>query len=159
MEISKVSDLDEMAKLMFPKGDKKYNEELFKGRTIKMLKENLSYCYRINNGLVGFVVLTKKENNEILIHSLFVDENHRRKGIATNLIKTSMENARKVYKDAYFSLHVMVTNENAIKLYKKLGFKITKELPDFYLWIIPKGKERDKNINYDGYEMQYHYEN
>ena len=157
MEIITVSETDEMGKLMF-KEDKKDLFKMFKEKNMKMLSENLSFSYRINNELVGFIVLTKKDKNEILIHSLFVDEKHRRKGIATNLFKHSMENARKIYKDAYFSLHVATTNENAINLYKKLGFKITKTLPDFYLWTIPKGQEKEKDKNYDGYEMEYHYE-
>ena len=158
MEIIKVSEIEEMIKLMFPKG-KQYNAQMFREKNMNFLKENLSVSYRINNELIGFIVLTKKEKNEILIHSLFVEEKHRRQGIATNLFKYSMENARKIYKDAYFSLHVNVTNEIAINLYKKLGFKITKTLPDFYLWTIPKGKEREKGKNYDGYEMEYHYDN
>ena len=86
MEIITVSEIDEMGKLMF-KEDKKGLFKKFKEKNMKMLSENLSFNYRINNELVGFIVLTKKEKNEILIHSLFVDEKHRRKGIATNLHK------------------------------------------------------------------------
>ena len=86
MEIITVSEIDEMGKLMF-KEDKKDLFKMFKEKNMKMLSENLSFSYRINNELVGFIVLTKKDKNEILIHSLFVDEKHRRKGIATNLHK------------------------------------------------------------------------
>ena len=151
-----VSDIDEMVKIMFTK-EKAYNSNLFKEKTLPILKEGLSFICRINNELVGFVSLTKKENNEILINTVFVAEKFRRQGIATKLIKSSMDNARLTYKDAYFSLHVNVTNEKALNLYKKLGFKITKTIPDFYLWTIPKGQEREKGKNYDGYEMEYHY--
>ena len=154
---ARVSDIDEMIEIMFPK-EKPYNSNLFKEKTLPILKEGLSYIYRINNELVGFIALTKQDNNEILIRTLFVAEKYRRQGIATKLIKFSMYNARIIYKDAYFSLHVNVTNEKALNLYKKLGFKITKTIPDFYLWTIPKGKEREKDKNYDGYEMEYHFE-
>ena len=154
---AKASDADEMIDLMFTK-DKMEHSKRFRERNLPMIKENLSYVYRINNKLVGFIILTKKENKEILIFTLFVDENYRRRGIGTKLIKFSMDNARFIYKDAYFSLHVMVTNENALTLYKKLGFKITKTLPDFYLWLIPKGEKREEGKNYDGYEMEYHFD-
>ena len=155
---ARVADIDEMIKIMFPK-DKVYNANLFRKRTIPILKEGLSTIYKIDNEIVGFICLTKKENNEILIITLFVSENYRRKGIATKLIHFSMYNARIIYENAYFSLHVNVTNEQALNLYKKLGFKITKTLPDFYLWTIPKGHEREKGKNYDGYEMEFHFEN
>ena len=154
---AKVSDIDEMIEIMFSK-DKEYHGKEFRKKTIPVLKENLSYVYRINGKLAGFIVLTKKENNEILIYSLFVSVNFRRRGIATKLIKFSMDNARIIYKDAYFTLHVMVTNENAFNLYKKLGFKVTKNLPDFYLWLIPEGGKREEGKNYDGYEMEYHFD-
>ena len=156
--MARVSDTDEMINIMFTK-DKIYNANLFRKMTIPILKEGLSTLYKINNEIAGFICLTKKENNEILIISLFVSKKYRRKGIATKLIKFSMYNARIIYKNAYFSLHVNVTNEEALNLYKKLGFKITKNLPDFYLWTIPKGQEREKGKNYDGYEMEYHFEN
>ena len=155
---ARVTDIDEMIQIMFPK-EKIYNSNLFKEKTIPILKEGLSYLYRVNDELVGFVILTKQEEkNEILIRTLFVSEKYRRHGIATKLINFSMYNARIIYKGAYFSLHVNVTNEKALNLYKKLGFKITKTIPDFYLWTIPKGQEREKGKNYDGYEMEYHFE-
>ena len=154
---ARVSDVEDMINLMFTK-DKVYNANLFRKRTIPILKEGLSTIYKIDNEIVGFICLTKKENNEILIHSLFVEEKHRRKGIATKLLNLSMYNAKAKFKDAYFTLHVMTTNEKALNLYKKLGFKITKTLPDFYLWTIPKGQEREKGKNYDGYEMEFHFE-
>ena len=154
---ARISDIDEMADIMFTK-DKIEHSKKFRERNLSMIQENLSYVYRINNKLVGFIILTKKENNEILIFTLFVDENYRRRGIGSKLIKFSMDNARFIHKDAYFSLHVMVTNENALNLYKKLGFKITKTIPDFYLWLIPDGGKREEGKNYDGYEMEYHFD-
>ena len=154
---ARVSDVEDMINLMFTK-DKVYNANMFREKSIPMLKENLSTLCKINDKLVGFTILTKKENNEILIHSLFVEEKHRRKGIATKLLNLSMYNAKAKFNDAYFTLHVMTTNEKALNLYKKLGFQITKIIPDFYLWIIPKGEERKKDVNYDGYEMEFHFE-
>ena len=154
---ARISDIDEMVDIMFTK-DKIEHSKKFREKNLSMIQENLSYVYRINNKLVGFIILTKKENNEILIFTLFVFVNFRRRGIATKLIKFSMDNARIIYKDAYFTLHVMVTNENAFNLYKKLGFKVTKNLPDFYLWLIPEGGKREEGKNYDGYEMEYHFD-
>ena len=54
------------------------NANLFRKRTIPILKEGLSTVYKIDDEIVGFICLTKKENNEILIISLFVSEKYRR---------------------------------------------------------------------------------
>ena len=158
IEKAKISDIEELINIMFPKDNKIENAKKFRERAEPKIKENLSFVCKINNKIVGFTVLTKKENDEILIYTVFVDENHRRKGVATKLIQHSMNSARNIYKNAYFTLHVMVTKEKAINLYKKIGFKLTKTIPDFYLWIIPEGQERDKDKNYDGYEMEYHFD-
>ena len=158
IEKAKISDIEEFINIMFTKDNKIEYSKKFREITEPQIKEDLSFVCKINNKIVGFTVLTKKENDEILIYTVFVDENHRRKGVATKLIQHSMNNARKIYKKAYFTLHVIVTNEKAINLYKKIGFKLTKTIPDFYLWIIPEGQERDKDKNYDGYEMEYDFD-
>ena len=83
---AKLSDIDEMVKLMFTP-DKIYNKNLFIEKTTPILKEGLSSIYRIDNELVGFVILTKKDNsNDILIRTVFVAEKYRRQGIATKLL-------------------------------------------------------------------------
>ena len=81
---ARISDIDEMVDIMFTK-DKIEHSKKFRERNLSMIQENLSYVYRINNKLVGFIILTKKENNEILIFTLFVDENYRRRGIGSKL--------------------------------------------------------------------------
>ena len=121
----------------------------------KMVNENLSFSCRIKNELVGFVVLIKNEKeHEILIYLLAVKESHRRKGIATKLLQKSMENAKNLDNQAYFILHSSPNNTPACNLYKKCGFKIIKTLPDFYIKMLPKGKEREPDKNYDAYEME-----
>ena len=81
---ARISDIDEMIDIMFTK-DKIEHSKKFRERNLSMIQENLSYVYRINNKLVGFIILTKKDNNEILIFTLFVDENYRRRGIGSKL--------------------------------------------------------------------------
>ena len=63
-----------------------------------------------------------------LLHNLFIDENHRRKGIATdivNLIITRCKDRKKR------SICMNVKKENwAIKFYEKLGFSVVFDYPE-----------------------------
>ena len=75
--------------------------------------------YYINDTLVGFLdysVMYEK----IEINYIFIINEYRRKGIASNLIKYVIDN----YDFENITLEVNVNNTNAINLYKKLGFKI-----------------------------------
>ncbi len=67
------------------------------------------------------------------IVSIAVSKEYRRRGIALKLMQTALANMKKFYgvNEAY--LEVRVSNEPAIKLYRKLGFEIIKRLDDYYL--------------------------
>lgn len=63
--------------------------------------------------------------------SVAVEEEHRGKGIGTGLIMTSQEEmAKKSATECY--LEVRVSNAQAIRLYQKLGFKVTGRLEAYY---------------------------
>lgn len=75
--------------------------------------------YYFDNKIVGFLdysVMYEK----IEINYIFVINEYRRKGIASNLIKYVIDN----YDFENITLEVNVNNVSAINLYKKLGFKI-----------------------------------
>lgn len=62
------------------------------------------------------------EEARIGIFNIFVKENKRKKGYATEIIKAILVEARKInIRKGY--LQVINNNEHAIKLYKKMGFE------------------------------------
>ncbi len=80
----------------------------------------------LNDNLVGSILLTKKEN-DLLLNEIYIEEQYRNKGIGESVLKDIIFNATKniylwVYKD----------NIKAIKLYKKLGFRIKEKTDSRY---------------------------
>ncbi len=76
----------------------------------------------------SFMKIVKKGH----IVSIAVLPEHRRKGIGTELMVKCMENMKKFYGVQEYYLEVRVTNVPAIKLYKKLGFKVVRVLSRYY---------------------------
>ena len=89
------------------------------------------YCAKIDNKIVGYIVIAIREKNindskmryrKILkIESICVTKNYRNKGIGTKILEfidtlAKDNNCTDIYLD------VNNHNENAIKLYEKLGF-------------------------------------
>lgn len=92
--------------------------------------ENI-YIIRENEIIVGYAMLERKEREAhglhyrkiINIEAIAVDENYRGKGYGTTLIKYIIDIAKKEkYTDLY--LTVNEENEDAIKLYEKIGMKV-----------------------------------
>ena len=65
--------------------------------------------------------------------SIAVRGQHRRKGIATKLMQTAMNNGKEEYNTSECYLEVRVGNEPAIKLYEKLGFSKVKRNFGYYM--------------------------
>lgn len=94
-----------------------------------------------NNCLVGYIFSFSTELEQTIqtatICSLVVDPSYRKLGIASKLLdltKSSYTTPIKLY------LHVNTKNINAIKLYKKKNYQISKLIPNYY-------------TNEDGYQM------
>jgi [ribosomal protein S18]-alanine N-acetyltransferase len=65
------------------------------------------------------------------IISVAVLQEHRNKGVGTSLIRDALEEVRKDSgRECY--LEVRVTNQGAIDLYKRMGFKVTSTLHGYY---------------------------
>ena len=155
----KPDDFEILINFIFKKNQSR--SEIFSDENIKkIINENLSFkCMKIKENekdeLIACVLLTKREK-EILIFLINVKEEYRRKGIGSKIMTESINNARlklKNEKDIFFSLHVNITNNKALNMYKKLGFVIEKYLEKFYINMIPKGKEKEIGKCYDAYEM------
>lgn len=84
---------------------------------------NNYYNIVIENKVIGAILLTNKDDG-ILLDEIYIEENYRNKGIGTDIIKSILNNT--VYLWAY------KRNTKAIKLYKKLGFKIIEETEHRY---------------------------
>ena len=65
----------------------------------------------------------KKDKKVAVLSDLYVDEQHRNKGIASQLINASMELIKQNWNIDSVYLNVFNKNEEAIKLYEKLGFQ------------------------------------
>ncbi len=67
------------------------------------------------------------------IVSIAVLPGFRRRGIGTALLKEALRNLRERYGCEEVYLEVRVSNEPAIRLYEKLGFRKVKKIPMYYL--------------------------
>jgi len=80
--------------------------------------------------VIGFVIgITQKDEGHILV--IAIRDDYKKKGIGTFLMKKLME----IYEKKgikKLKLEVRVSNVPAISMYKRLGFKITNRLVNYY---------------------------
>lgn len=79
----------------------------------------------IDGNIVGCIFVENKDNG-VIIDELYIEEKYRNNGIGTDLINNVISNNNIVY------LWVYKLNVKAIRLYKRLGFKIIKETENRY---------------------------
>lgn len=92
---------------------------------------SLLFCAEDYDGkIVGYVLakLEEDDDDSKIIHghitSISVLREYRRLGIATKLMKQSLNMMKDYYKPLYCSLHVRASNTPAIKMYNQvLGFE------------------------------------
>lgn len=97
-----------------------------------------------------------------VIASLAVDEHYRGQGVGEKLLRKSIE-AMIARKACCITLMVRVDNSTAQKLYHKLGFKISKQIENYYKIDHTKNDayknqhddytKRENTSNQDGYQM------
>lgn len=96
-------------------------------------------------GMVTAIIPEQQGNEKsATVQHMFVDENHRRKGIGEDLLIALVEQLKQRGNVATVQLDVVVTQVAAIELYKKLGFQIKGYTQE-------KAKRGDKE--YDRYDM------
>jgi ribosomal-protein-alanine N-acetyltransferase len=84
-----------------------------------------------DNSIVGYIIFWIRFEDEGHIISIAVDKNHRREGIGSKLVETTMEIFKK-YSVKTIKLEVRVENVQARKFYKKIGFKEDRILEKYY---------------------------
>ncbi len=82
-------------------------------------------------GIVGYAVGVLRVNNMGHIVSIAVAKRWRRKGIGTKLIR-ELERRFREKKMKVSRLEVRVSNEPAIRLYERLGYKIIHRVKNYY---------------------------
>lgn len=87
--------------------------------------DNILLCYEEDNLVVGYVFLKQVICDDVkgyLIDGLFVEKEYRNRGIATKLLKESLNMVKD--RDIYFvDVGAMAENKTSFNLYKSLGFK------------------------------------
>lgn len=76
--------------------------------------------------IVGYIV-TMIHESKLIVYSFAVAQSHRRRGIGRQLIEKCLE----LLQEPLY-LQVRTDNEAALKLYRNVGFTVTKTLPRFY---------------------------
>ena len=84
---------------------------------------------RVEVGLgdIGFSGLKKRGH----VVSVAVIPEHRKKGVGEALVSSAMD-AMRTYNAKQCYLEVRVSNDPAVKLYKKLGFEVTRTSQSYY---------------------------
>lgn len=115
----------------------KYNDVFFDFLNNYINEFDVSYLKRDNPFLINYVFLVNNIPIGLISYSLIYDrieleyvwvkQNFRRKGIASKLIKKMFEE-----KVSNITLEVSVSNESALNLYKKYGFKVASIRNNYY---------------------------
>lgn len=95
------------------------------------IKNNLLYTAKINNKIVGYIlVLTKRKIPKI--YSLGVLQEYRGKQISKSLLQKALDKLQ-ILGFERTCLEVRCDNLLAISLYEKFGFSIKQQINSFYL--------------------------
>ena len=109
--------------------------------------ENFWIAVDNSNNIVGTIgILNDKISNTAKLHSLYVKKEYRKNGIATVLYNYGIDFAKKFgYKDII--LHTYRVFNEAIKFYKKNGFKVNKDIKSKEgIWYIKNIKTDESRI-------------
>lgn len=106
-------------------------EVISEERLNKLLKTDSIYVAKINNEIVGYIIIDIKEKeNEVIryrkllnIDTLCIDEDFRGQGIGTKMLEFA-KNIAKEQNCTDMHLTVNPNNEKAIKVYEKFGMKV-----------------------------------
>ena len=135
---------------------KKITEELIKSykqlKSIRIGSSNIGYAFFDKDNLVCFISIETKENNEIWIQALEVIKEYQNNGLGKQLLDFACKDLKAKF------LSVRKTNNIALNMYKKYGFRIYKETDYMYFMTIDKSLNESssnieiQNVNNDSIE-------
>lgn len=135
---------------------KKITEELIKSykqlKSIRIGSSNIGYAFFDKDNLVCFISIETKENNEIWIQALEVIKEYQNNGLGKQLLNFACKDLKAKF------LSVRKTNNVALNMYKKYGFRIYKETDYMYFMTIDKSLNESssdieiQNVNNDSIE-------
>ena len=91
------------------------------------LKKNRIYVAEVDGQIVGYILWLERKNY-FRLYSLAILKSFQSQGFGKALLDYSM----KILNNNNLSLEVKSTNQKAIALYEKMGFKKVKTLPSYY---------------------------
>ncbi|MBW9153936.1 GNAT family N-acetyltransferase [Clostridium estertheticum] len=106
--------------------------EYLRKLNIELEKHTLFFMIKFDEQIIGSTWMENITENDATIGIYIAIPNYRGKGIGSEVIKSLIDRAFKEINLNKLYLNVREKNINAIKCYKKLGFKITKEYPKAY---------------------------
>lgn len=108
--------------------ERKYNDAIEENIVIKnhfnqMLddKNAILLAYYLNDLIVGYILIRKINKDTCLLDGLYVLEEYRNNGIATNLLNEAIDRCKKL-NVKYVDINVMEKNEIAKNIYRKMNF-------------------------------------
>ena len=105
---------------------------------ISVIKQKLSFVIKVKRYIIIAVCLVRynEKTGFVGIDLLCVKRDYQKKGIGKLLLNYCIENCKKLgFKKFY--LHVATTNLPAFHLYKKLGFKVSETIKNYYFNDLP----------------------
>ena len=94
-----------------------------------------AYCAKEKDEVVGYIFAYLKtpyndviKTNVVMLESLYIKENYRKKGIGRKLIEMLEEWAKTTLKDYVIEIVCLSENKEALKFYKKLGYTEAKTI-------------------------------
>jgi len=91
------------------------------------IKNNMLFVYEKDKQIIAYILWLKRDKYYRL-YSLCVNKNNQGQGIAKELLKYSFGKLA----FSKYTLEVKITNTQAINLYEKNGFSISKILKNYY---------------------------
>lgn len=115
-----LDDMDELARLALEAGETTWRAETFYPACRGDEKER-AFIARDGDVIVGYAVMAL-EVDDCALYSIAIKPSHRRRGLAQILFNAGVSWAREAGKMRCL-LEVRISNEGAIRLYEKVGFR------------------------------------
>lgn len=105
-------------------------EEFRQTEDLKSLSNREVYGFFNEDKLLGYIVWLKVVDVADILN-LFVFPEHRKSGKATALLLDTIETLKQAGIKTFY-LEVKKTNQQAISVYEKVGFKVVREIKNYY---------------------------